>query len=210
MDILLIPSIGFVVVLLGTLFLFGELLVKMKGLFALLGVAIMTLYFTFHIEGMGFWVILLYLIGLALIVIDGKLIGDGTLGVVGLLLMILGLALPAPSLLYGALAGMGFLMGAFGSLFFLKVFPSRNMWAKMTLHDRLTGDKGYNSLNESYKQLVGKQGKTVSPFRPTGTVEIEGQQYSATTENVWLESGKLVEVISVDGTRILVKPLENN
>lgn len=209
MDILLIPSIGFVVALLGTLFLFGELLVKAKGIFAILGVSIMTLYFTYHIEGMmGLWVILLYLVGLTLIVIDGKVLGDGTLGLLGLLFMILGLALPAPSILYGALAGMGFLLGAFGSLLFTKVFPSRNIWSKMTLKDRLTSDKGYNSLNESYKQLVGKQGKTVTPFRPTGTIDIEGKHYSATTENLWLDSGKDVVVQSVDGTRILVKPIE--
>lgn len=207
MDILVSPTVGFFVIFLGSLFLFGELLVKAKGIFALLGISIMTLYFTYHVDGMGFWVILLYLVGLTFIILDGKFIGDGTLAFIGLLLMILGLALPAPGFLYGALAGMGLVVGAASSFLFLKVFPRRNLWSKMTLKYQLSGEKGYNSLNESYKQLVGKQGKTVTPFRPTGTIEIEGKQYSATTENLWLESGQNVVVVDVDGTRILIKPV---
>lgn len=210
MGILNIPSIGFVVVLLGTLFLFGELFVKAKGIFAILGIGIMSLYFSYHLENINFWVILLYVVGLMLIVIDGKAINDGTLAIIGLILMILGLAIPSPSILYGVFAGMGFLIGAFGSLLFVKVFPARSVWKKMTLRDRLTSEAGYNSLNESYKQLVGKRAITITPFRPTGTIEIEGKQYSATSENIWLDKGSAVKVVSVDGTRIVVKPITSD
>jgi membrane-bound ClpP family serine protease len=207
-DILNIASVGFLVVFLGTLFLFGELLVKVKGLFAVIGIAIMYVYFSFHISGdVGFWVILLYLAGLTLIIVDGKALGDGTLAVLGVLLMIIGIAIPAPTLLYGALVSMGFLMGGFGALLFTKVFPSRNIWSKMTLKDQLSSEKGYNSINEGYHSLVGKKGITLTPFRPIGTIEIDNEHYSATSENIWIDSGVEIEVVSVDGTRIMVKPV---
>ncbi|GAF65921.1 NfeD family protein [Alkalihalobacillus trypoxylicola] len=203
-------AVGFIVILLGTLFLFGELLVKAKGLFAILGIAIMATYFSYHLTGdTGFWVIILYVVGLTLIMIDGKFITDGTVAMIGLILMIAGLAIPSPSFIYGLLVSMGFLMGAFGAFLFLKVFPSRHMWDKMTLKNKLSSDMGYNSLNESYKELVDKTGTTLSPFRPTGTVEIEGEAYSATSGAHWVEANVKVKVVSVDGTRILIKKLED-
>ncbi|ARK29369.1 NfeD family protein [Halalkalibacter krulwichiae] len=202
-------SIGFLVVFLGTLFLIGELLVRVKGLFAVLGIAIMAMYFSFHLSGdVGLWVVILYVVGLVLIIIDGKVITDGTVALLGVVLMIIGLAVPAPNFIYGALVSMGFLVGAFSSALFLKVFPSRNLWAKMTLKDRLTSDIGYNSINDRYHDLVGKQGQTISSFRPTGTVEIDGEQYSATSGGHWLEANMPVVVTSVDGTRIVVKKIE--
>ncbi|WP_017728339.1 NfeD family protein [Halalkalibacterium ligniniphilum] len=213
MEWLNVASIGFVVILLGTLFLFGELLVRAKGLFGLLGVAIMSMYFSFHLAGdsnLGFWVVILYVVGLLLIIIDGKVITDGTIALLGVVLMIVGLAIPAPSVIYGVLAAMGFLLGGFGASLFLKVFPSRNMWSKMTLKDRLTGDLGYNSINESYHSLKGKRGRTLTPFRPTGNIEIDGNQYSATSGSQWLEANEEIEVVSVDGTRILIKKVSDD
>ncbi|NEU30724.1 nodulation protein NfeD [bacterium LRH843] len=202
-------SIGFLVVFLGTLFLIGELLVRVKGIFAILGIAIMAMYFSYHLSGdVGFWVVILYVAGLMLIVLDGKVITDGTVALLGVLLMIVALAVPAPTLIYGALVSVGFLMGGASSALFLKVFPSRNLWAKMTLKDRLTGEEGYNSINEQYLTLIGKQGRTMNVFRPTGSVEIEGTQYSATSGGQWLDANMLVEVTAVDGTRIIVKKVE--
>lgn len=213
MDILNIASVGFFVVFLGTLFLFGELLVKVKGLFGIIGIGIMATYFSFHItagSGIGLWVALLYLSGIFLIVIDGKFITDGTVALLGIFLMILGIAIPSPTIIYGFLVAMALLLGAGTSTLFMKVFPSRNIWSKMTLKDRLTGDLGYNSLNQSYKALVGRKAVTITPFRPIGTIEIDGQYYSATSDNHWLAAGTKVEVISVDGTKILIRKIESD
>lgn len=205
MEVMNIASVGFAIVFLGTVFLFGELLVKAKGTFVILGTAIMTAYFVHHLSSFsGVWVILLYIIGLLLILIDGKFINDGTLALIGIILMILGLALPSPGFVYGALVSMGLIVGAAASFLFLKIFPKRNMWAKMTLKERLTSDSGYNSINETYLDLVGKKGRTVTPFRPIGTIEIDGKQYSATSERQWLEIDEAIVVVSVDGTRIVI------
>lgn len=212
MEILNIASVGFLVVFLGTLFLFGELLVRAKGLFAIVGIGIMAAYFSFHItpgSGMGLWIALLYIIGISLIILDGKVFTDGTIALLGIFLMVLGIAIPAPSIIYGFLVAMALLLGVGASFLFIKVFPPRSLWAKMTLKDRLTGEAGYNSINKSYRDLVDKQGKTTTPFRPIGTLIIDGNYYSATSENIWLAEGAVVKVISVDGTRIVVREIES-
>ncbi|WP_240376645.1 NfeD family protein [Bacillus piscicola] len=210
MELLNYASIGFLIVFLGTLFLLGEMLVKAKGLFAVLGIAFMSLFFSFHIDSASsIWIIVLYAAGAGLIILDGKIISDGTVALLGALLMSLGLAVPTPTLTYGILVVFGFLLGLVASALFLKVFPRRNLWSKLTLKERMSGDLGFNSLNEKYKGLEGKEGKTITPFRPIGTVIIDGHHYSATSGNEWLEEGIQVEVVSVDGTRILIKKRTN-
>ncbi|PAD92978.1 NfeD family protein [Shouchella clausii] len=202
-------SIGFIVVAFGTLFLIGELLVRARGLFGLLGIGLICMYFIYHLNGdVGTWVIVFYLIGLGLIIFDGNVTSDGTIAAIGVILMIIGLAIPAPDFVYGVLVSFATVIGAFASLLFLKVFPHRNMWAKMTLKDQLSSEKGYNSMNESYKELVGKKGVALTDFRPTGTIDIEGNPYSATSGGRWIKADTEVEVVSVDGTRILVKAVE--
>ncbi|TMW73817.1 NfeD family protein [Alteribacter natronophilus] len=205
MDILESATIGFLVVFLGTLFVFGEIMVRAKGLFGILGIAIMSLYFSYHLSpDLGMWVVLLYVIGLTLIIFDGKVTTDGTIAVVGVLLMILGLSLPTPGIVYGTLVAFALILAVPTSFLFTKVFPSRNLWDKMTLKDKLGDEEGYNSMNESYKDLVGKTGVTKTPFRPTGTIEVEGKLYSATSDNQWIKADEKIKVISVDGTRIVV------
>lgn len=48
----------------------------------------------------------------------------------------------------------------------------------------------------------------MTDFRPTGTIDIEGNPYSATSGGRWIKADTEVEVVSVDGTRILVKAVE--
>nr|WP_059102892.1 NfeD family protein [Shouchella shacheensis] len=201
--------VGFLVVTLGTMFLLGELMVRARGIFALLGMGLMSMYFIHHLNGdVGTWVIVFYVVGLALIIFDGNVTSEGTISIIGIVFMIIGLAVPAPTLIYSILVAMGVFVGALLALLFLKVFPHRNMWSKMVLKDQLTSEKGYNSMNEDYKELVGKKGKTLNPFRPTGTVEIDNKPYSATSGGQWIPAETEIEVISVDGTRILVKKTE--
>ncbi|SFP21757.1 NfeD family protein [Salibacterium halotolerans] len=209
MDWLQLPSIGFLVVFLGTLFLMGEMLVKAKGLFAILGIALMSLFFTFHIDAGGsMWIIILYLLGVALIILDGKVISDGTIALFGALLMGLGLAVPTPSITYGVLVVFGYIAGLFSSGLFLKVFTSRNLWSKITLKDQLGSEQGYNSMDDSYRELKGKSAKTLTPFRPTGTIIVEGRHFSATSGDQWLEADEAVTIAAVDGTKILVRRRE--
>ncbi len=209
MDFLLIPSVGFLMLLLGTLFLVGEMLVRTKGLLGVVGLALVTSFFVFHLSGDNIiWILLLYVTGLLLIFIDGKLINDGTLAVIGLIMMIAAVIIPAPSLIYGVLSAFGLITGAALSPLLLKIFPSRKMWSKMALKDRLTSEAGYNSVNSSHLKLVGEKGKAITPFRPVGTIEIEGKHYSAVSDGEWIDSGSEIVVVKVEGTRIVIEKVK--
>lgn len=150
------------------------------------------------------WIVFLLVGGLVLIIIDGKIFTTGIIGVFGFVLMILGCALPAPTLIYGMLVGIAFIIGSCGSLSFRKWLPTRDYLDKLTLHDKLSTDRGYNSINADYHDLVNKTGVTLTPFHPVGTVKIDGRNYSAVTDGIFLEKDVRVKVVSVDGTRIVI------
>lgn len=209
MDLLNFAFVGFVVVLLASLLFFAECLVKAKGIFGIIGVVLFGLYFSHHLPGQSpFAMLTLLFVGFLCIIIDGKLINNGSVALIGLVLMLLACALPAPTVAYGVGVAIAFLIGSGGSLLFLKVFPPRGYWFKIALMDQLTSEKGYDSINQGYKGLVGKAGKTLTPCRPVGNIEIEGNSYSAITGGTWLEPDVEVEVVSVDGTKIMIKPIQ--
>ncbi len=190
----------------GTMFLFGELLVNMRGIFGVIGLAFITLYFMSYLSVTMFFVmIVIYLVSLTLIIIDGKVINDGSLATLGGVMMLFTVGISAPDWVTGLYGVCGVLLGTFGSLLFLKVFPKRQMWSKIALVDQLSSEQGYNSLNESYRYLKGKQGKTMTDLRPVGTIKIEEQEFSAVSNGHWIQKGETIEVVSVDGTKILVK-----
>jgi len=199
--------IGIILVGLGTLFLIGEILVNLRGIFALLGISSIVLYFyVFLPDPSSFAIIMIiYFIGIILILIDGKLINDGTLATLGIAGMIFSVSIAAPNFTAGMYSVLGLILGIAGSFLFLKVFPPRNMWSKITLKDRLTKEAGYTSLNEEFEQLVGESGVTVSDLRPVGTVRINDMEYSAISNAQWIEKDTNIVVVDVDGTRILVK-----
>lgn len=210
MDIFSLDWIGFIITGFGTLFLIGEMLVNMRGFFGLMGLGFITVYFAVYLETGSFIIMLIvYLIGLLLIIIDGKIINDGTLATIGLACMLTAVVLTAPNLYAGMYAVIGVLLGGFSSLFFLKVFKRRDMWSKLTLVDQLTKEAGYNSMNEEYEQLLNEEGKTVSNLRPVGTVQIKNKNYSAISNGQWIPENTHIKVVDVDGTRILVEKINH-
>nr|WP_255688378.1 NfeD family protein [Pontibacillus sp. HN14] len=191
---------------LGTLFLFGELLVNMRGIFGVVGIAFITFYFLTHLDPSMFIVMMIvYFISLSLIILDAKVINDGTLTTVGSISMLLVVGMSAPDWVTGAYGVCGVLIGAIGSLLFLRVFPKRDLWTKITLVDKLSSEAGYNSMNETYASLVGKSGITLTQLRPVGTIKIEEQEYSAVSNGHWIDKDEEIIVDQVDGTRILVR-----
>lgn len=200
--------IGLVITFLGTLFLIGEVLVNMRGLFALLGIGFITVYFSAYVGTESvILMIIIYFVGLVLIIIDGKLLNDGTLSTIGLVAMLTSVGVAAPSLTAALFAIIGVVLGAACSFFFLKVFKRREMWTKIALKDQLSKEAGYNSMNMEYEKLVGEKGVALNDLRPVGTVRINGKDYSAQSEGKWVSKDTEVTVVKVDGTKIQVEEI---
>lgn len=200
--------IGLVITFLGTLFLIGEVLVNMRGLFALLGIGFITVYFGAYVGTESvILMLIIYFVGLVLIIVDGKIVNDGTLATIGMVAMLTAVGVAAPNVPTAVFAIIGVILGAACSFFFLKVFKRREMWTKIALKDQLSKEAGYNSMNMEYEKLVGKEGITLTDLRPVGTVKINGKDYSAQADGKWIKKDTTVIVVQVDGTKIQVEEI---
>ena len=53
--------------------------------------------------------------------------------------------------------------------------------------------------------LVGKRGVTTSVLRPAGIGDFDGVRLNVVTEGGFIERGMPIEIVSVQGARIVVK-----
>jgi membrane-bound serine protease (ClpP class) len=63
------------------------------------------------------------------------------------------------------------------------------------------------SIYAENTRLVGRQGKTVTPLRPAGTADFDGERIPVVTEGDHVTAGRTVEVVAVEGNRIVVRPV---
>ncbi|MGN0772137.1 MAG: NfeD family protein [Christensenellales bacterium] len=66
----------------------------------------------------------------------------------------------------------------------------------------------YSKGTGDFSYLVGKTGITLTALRPSGTVEIDGKKYDVVSQADFIDKDEKVEVIEVEGVRIVVKKYE--
>lgn len=204
-------SIGiFLITFLALFFLIGEILVKLRGIGAILGIGFTAYYFSSFVSSYDLmWLGGLFAVGILMIILDGKVINDGIIGLIGVVIVLTTVAIAAPDWVLAIYSMVGVVLGTISSLSLLKVLPKRNMWDKVALLDRMTSEQGYNSLNENYQSLLNKEGKTSTVLRPSGSITIDEIEYSAISQGKWIEKDMPIKVVQVDGTKIVVEEIES-
>ncbi len=68
-------------------------------------------------------------------------------------------------------------------------------------------EDGFQAAPPELTALVGKSGKTVTPLRPAGVALINGQRVDIVTQGEFVAPETEVEVILVEGSRVVVRSL---
>ncbi|MCY4402668.1 MAG: hypothetical protein OXD54_08855 [Candidatus Poribacteria bacterium] len=68
-------------------------------------------------------------------------------------------------------------------------------------------EDGFQAAPQELTALVGKSGKTVTPLRPAGVALINGQRVDIVTQGEFVAPETEVEVILVEGSRVVVRSL---
>jgi membrane-bound serine protease (ClpP class) len=58
------------------------------------------------------------------------------------------------------------------------------------------------------KELVGAIGVVITPLRPVGTCDFSGQRVECVAESGYVDRGKKIKVIRVEGTQLTVRSVE--
>ena len=159
---------------------------------------------------------LFVLTGLALILLEVLVIpGFGIAGLGGIGLMIYGLYLlllpdiPVGEEVLGQ-AMDGFLIGLIGAVIGLvllvKLMIKTKFWEQLTAPDTQKKEDGYSNTF-GWESLQGETGNADTDLHPSGWVRVKDQRIFVVSEGEFIEEGKEIKILSVDGNRVLVREL---
>lgn len=151
--------------------------------------------------------LLLFLVGIVLLLAEIFVPSFGVLGILGVLCLIGGIVLAAYST-ENALASLGFafVVTIVVLLFTARYFKHKGIWSKFVLKDQMTSEQGYNSATD-HRSLIGKKGIAITPLRPSGTAFIDGQRIDVISAGDFIDKSQKIEVDQVEGTRVVVKKI---
>ncbi|MDI6880475.1 MAG: NfeD family protein [Desulfitobacteriaceae bacterium] len=147
----------------------------------------------------------LFALGLVLLILE-IFVPGGILGLIGIVSLISAIIFASNSLLEGFLYSMLTLIGLAVLIFVSFRFPAtRRYWERLSLTARQTNRAGYVAPKSDYQRYLGRNGIALTQLRPAGTAEFGDERVDVVTEGGFIKSGSAIKVISVEGTRIVVR-----
>jgi membrane-bound serine protease (ClpP class) len=162
----------------------------------------------------GWEEILLLGVGLGLLLLEALVIpGFGLAGGLGLLAIVgaLGLTLVGEGATVAVImralgqASVSILIAIGAAVALMRFLPRLPFGRRLVLGSEMDADLGYASAPAEDRQWLGRTGATLSPLRPAGVAEIEGRRVDVVSDGTFIEAGAGVEVIRVDGNRVVVR-----
>ena len=149
--------------------------------------------------------IILFLLGISLIVVEMFQPGFGFFGVFGIISLIICIFVTAQTVIQGlVLTGVFFILILILLGIFLAVFAKGRLPKTLILHESETVEQGFTGT-EDMKYLMGKTGIVTTTCRPVGNVDFDGVKLDVVSRGEFIENGTVVEVIEIEGNRIVVK-----
>ena len=180
------------------------------GVPGVMGLSALGLFFFGHMVAgfAGYETLLLFIVGLALVIAEFFVPG-GIVGVLGGVLILLSLILAGANMMQMILAiFIALVVAIIGMVILMKFFGKKlHVLNKLILKDATTTEEGYVS-NVNRTELLGKVGKTITPLRPAGTMLFGSERIDVVSEGGYVDAGEHVEIIKVEGSRIVVRPTE--
>lgn len=192
---------------LGVIAFILELVSKKYKLWGLLSIIAFGLFFlgTSLAGYVSFWSVFLFLVGLFLLLVELFIPGFGIPGLLGLGGIVLGLVTSKPStdMAMGSFLLAGLLILATAVIILRKEANSPRL-RQIILKLSSTKNRGYSS-NPASKVKVGDIGIALTKLRPSGFISINGEKMDAISDDGFIEKANPVEVIEVQGSKILVR-----
>ena len=152
--------------------------------------------------------VVLFVAGIALIVLELHIPGFGIVGILGIICLIVDIMITAENLT------QGLLLAAFVIVILVVVFvifasyTSRGKFPRfLVLRDSAKKEDGFSAAEDN-SCLIGKDGTAVSPLRPAGMADIDGTRMDVVSYGDFIDAGARVVVTEVIGNRIVVKETE--
>lgn len=150
--------------------------------------------------------IALIVVGLVLIVVEVYLVpGFNVVGILGFLVLVfaIGFAYTETGMAGGTVALVG-TVAAGGGVFY--VLWRSGAWDRFVLSTNLKrDDESVVRESEQRARYLGRTGVAITPLRPTGVAEIDGERIEVVTEGEFIAAGSGVRVVAMDRRRYFVR-----
>lgn len=179
--------------------------VTLPGLIAV--VALATFFGSHYLIGTAGWLqIGLLFLGMLLLLIEAFVPGFGLFGAGGVVAVLAGVFLSAPTRTLAAWYAATTLAGlvAVGGVLVYRV-SKHGLGRWLTLGARLGTPQGFVPARAELEHLQGARGLALTPLRPAGTAEFGGRRVDVVTEGEFVPANTPVTVVAVDGTRVVVR-----
>ena len=153
-------------------------------------------------------IIICFIIGIGLLVLEAFMPGFGLPGITGVILEVIALSLTWVE--HGALVTLGMLLVVL-SILAIAISMSLRSATKGKLsksqlihHESETNEAGYRST-DALQVFLGREGQAVTVLRPTGIADFDGVRLSVSSEGDYVAAGTSVRIIKVEGSKIIVR-----
>ena len=157
-------------------------------------------------------IILFFVVGTALLVVEVFMPGFGIAGIPGLVLE--GVSIALMFLSHGPLAALGLtilvlaLVGVVISITLRSATKGRLSKSPFVLQKSETASEGYTATKGDLDVFVGKEGVVTTTLRPTGMIEVEGVKLNVDSDGEFIPKGTPVRVTRADGLRLIVRKID--
>ncbi|SEN04407.1 NfeD family protein [Lihuaxuella thermophila] len=203
------PYVVSILIAVGIIGLAIEMISPGFGAPGIIGLGSFALYFFGHyLAGSSGWgTPALFVSGLILLILEIFVPSFGILGILGIVGVVAAVVGAAPSWQVGTMAVViGFVL-AIAVLWVLIKFFGKRPASPLVLQAAQKNEQGYTS-SENRKDLLGQVGITMTPLRPSGYAKFGDRREDVVSEGNIIPSGCKVKVIQVEGTRVVVRKME--
>ena len=205
----LMMSLDWILLITMSLTFCQQLFSKKFNFYGILSLLSLATYIALHSysTGLSIFVLLLFIGGLALIGLE-MFVPGGIVGTVGVITVVYAIVYVNKSTYY-----IAFILVVSLILAVILYYVNRNVLHKklmfldrLVLNDSISTEDGYVA-SESRVELVGKKLKAYTDLRPAGVAILENEKLDVVTDGDFIEKGNKIEVIRVEGMRIVVKKI---
>ncbi len=184
----------------------AELFIPGFGLFGTIGLLSFGLFFAGNmLAGYAGWsAVILFMVGVVLLLVEMSIPGFGFPGIGGILSIFASIFMASVSAAQAVISLVTAIIASIIlAVLLFKYAPRSKYFDRLILSALQKTEEGYVGIKD-FTPLVGAEGLAVTPLRPVGTAELQGNRIDVVTLGDYIRAGERIEVLKVEGSRVVV------